>query len=502
VDLLLSNGTIVDGTGVPSWQGDVLIEGNRIRGMERKIDRPDVPQIDVSGCVVAPGFIDAHSHSDLQVLENRTEKRMQGVTAEVVGNCGFSAFPSGANGEAVREYANSILHGGTSWEWSSARTYLEDVERISRSGVLALTGHGTLRTAFAGARQGALEPAVLDRMAGALDECLAGGSAGFSTGLMYAPGSSAPREELHRLCSVTARRGAIYCTHMRSYSWDLLDSVKEQLELARTSGCRLQISHFQAVGRANWNKQAEALGWIERAARDGVDVEFDSYPYLAGSTVLSQLLPQSALDGGTTALVARLLDPLQRAEIARATQDGMAQGWSDILISGVKSAANARLIGRTVAEIAVERDSEPVETALDLLVEEAADVKMISFNQSEDNLRALLTHPRCTVISDGFYVNGRPHPRLFGTFPELLGKYCREKKWLTLEQAVHKITTKPAARFGLKDAGILRPGASADIVVFDPLRVGSPATYSDPEQPPTGIERVYRKGRQLWPPLS
>src|SRR5262249_36575689 len=158
--------------------------------------------------------------------------------------------------------------------WANARSYLEDVERLSQSGVLTLTGHGTLRTAFAGTRQGALEPAVLDRMAAGVAESLAGGRAGFSTGLMYAPGSRGPRAELQRLCSVTAGRGAIYCTHMRSYSWDLLESVKEQVELARMSGCRLQISHFQAVGRANWNKQAEALEWMECAARDGVDVEF------------------------------------------------------------------------------------------------------------------------------------------------------------------------------------------------------------------------------------
>jgi len=289
---------------------------------------------------------------------------------------------------------------------------------------------------------------------------------------------------------------------MRSYSWDLLDSVRKQLALAQTTGCRLQISHFQAVGRANWNKQSEALELIEQAARGGIDVEFDSYPYLAGSTVLSQLLPQPALEGGSAALAARLLDARKRAEIARATEAAMAQSWSDILISGVATAANARLVGLTVAEIASERGCEPIQAVLDLLVEEDADVKMISFNQSENNLRVLLTHPRCTVISDGFYVKGRPHPRLFGTFPELLGKYCREKKWLTIEEAIHKITAKPAARFGFQGTATLRSGSAADLVVFDPLRIGSPASYSDPTQPPTGIERVFRKGRQLWPEVA
>src|SRR5262245_11072640 len=200
--LLLSNGNLVDGTGSAAYRGDILIAGDRIAAMGPNLEVCPERVVDCTGLTVAPGFIDAHSHSDLQVLENRTEKRMQGVTAEVVGNCGFSAFPSGPDDAAVREYTNSILHGGTSWAWPNARSYLEDVERLSQSGVLTLTGHGTLRTAFAGTRQGALEPAVLDRMAAALDECLAGGSAGFSTGLMYAPGSSASREELQRLCSV------------------------------------------------------------------------------------------------------------------------------------------------------------------------------------------------------------------------------------------------------------------------------------------------------------
>lgn len=499
MDLLLTNGVIVDGTGARSWQGDLLIRGERIASVAACIHAPGVPSIDVAGRVIAPGFIDAHSHSDLQVLENRPEKRMQGVTAEVVGNCGFSAFPSGSQAQVVREYANGILRGGAHWQWETAREYLDDVERASQSGVLALTGHGTLRAGHAGMRQGWLDPHVLDRMTAALEDSLAAGSAGFSVGLMYAPGSSAPTEELERLCRVTAKHGGIFCTHMRSYSWQLLESVNEQLDLARASGCRLQISHLQAVGRANWAKQADALDALDRAAAEGVDVEFDSYPYLAGSTVLSQLLPQSALEGGAPALIGRLLDPGTRREIARSVEDGMAQAWADILISGTRTQVNANLVGLTVADIAAQRGTAPVEAVLDLLVEEEGDVQMISFNQSEENLRALLTNPRCTVISDGFYVSGRPHPRLFGTFPELLGRYCREKGWLSLEEAVHKITAKPARRFGMKDTGVLRPGAYADVVVFDPERIGSPATYNAPEQHPVGIDRVYRKGRQLWP---
>ena len=314
---------------------------------------------------------------------------------------------------------------------------------------------------------------------------------------MYAPGSSAPFAELRGLCAATARHDKIYCTHMRSYSWDLLDSFDEQVDLARASGCRLQISHLQAVGRANWNKQEQVLEHLEGARKEGIDVEFDIYAYTAGSSVLTQLLPQSALDGGAAAMLARLTNQATRREIARATEDRLAQSWDDILISGVRTAASQSALGCTITDIAAQRGVEPVDAVIGLIVEEEGAVNMISFNQSESNLRVLLTHPLCTVISDSFYVQGRPHPRLFGAFPEFLGKYCRDKQWLDLAQAVHKISGKPAARFGIKDRGVLRSGAYADITVFDPARIGSPAWYDNPEQSPAGIVRVIREGRTI-----
>lgn len=493
--ILLGGGTVIDGAGAAARRADVLVNGGRIAAIEPSVAPGETGRIDCSGLVVAPGFIDAHSHSDLKALEGRMEKVRQGVTTEIVGNCGFSAFPCGPHPAALREFANGILCGGDGWAWHSAAEYLRAARAAPAANVFSLVGHGSLRVACAGMRQGALGSGEAAAMEADLSDALVAGCIGFSTGLMYAPGSGAPFAELARLCTITARHGGIYCTHMRGYSGDLLESLEEQLRLAEAGGCRLQISHLQAVGRANWENQDAALERIERARRSGIDVEFDSYPYLAGSTLLQQLLPQEALDGGVALLLAQLGDSAFRSDLAARME---LRAWEDILIAGVGSRRNQSLVGLSIAEIARRRGGEPAETVLGLLAEERADVKILSFNQSEPNLRALLTHPLCTVVSDGFYVNGRPHPRLFGTFPEFLGRYCREKQWLTLEEAVYKITGKPAARFGLKDRGVLRPGAFADIAVFDPLRVSSPASYDCPEQPPRGIALVLREGRVVF----
>jgi dihydroorotase/N-acyl-D-amino-acid deacylase len=255
---------------------------------------------------------------------------------------------------------------------------------------------------------------------------------------------------------------------------------------------------LQATGRMNWGKQQQVVEKIEAARNEGVDVAFDCYPYIAGSTVLTQLLPQDTLDGGTEKLMERLASPPEREKIAKRTLEKLPHRWCDVLISAVGSSANKRFIGMTIEEAAQERHEQPIDTMLNLLAEERGEVNMISFNQSEENLRQTLTHPLAIVISDGFYVKGRPHPRLYGTFPRLLGFVARENKWMTLEEAVHKITGRPAERFGFEKRGFLRPSYIADLVVFDPATVDSPATFSNPEVPPVGIRSVFRNGNIAW----
>lgn len=493
--LLLSNGLVFDGSESEPLRASVLIDGASIAAIGPDLKVSDCPSLDCSQLAVSPGFIDLHSHADVQVLEERPEKLAQGITTEVVGNCGFSPFPCDGHLAELKEFASGILGRTGDWGWPSASAYLNALAQAGADKrALPLVGHGSLRVAVCGLHQGSLSNAESDILAGLLEDALQAGCVGLSTGLMYAPGSSAEKEELEPLCRIVARHGRLYATHMRSYSAGLIEAVREQIELAERTGCRLQISHLQAAGRRHWPLQQQALDEIEAACARGIDIEFDIYPYQCGSTVLTQLLPQWTLDGGTEALLKRLSDKNSRKAVLAEMAAGP-KAWPDVTISAVATPKNAKFVGKTVSEIAEVRGQAPGECALDLLNEEQAQVNIITFNQSEDNLRQLITHPLCSVITDGFYVNGMPHPRLYGTYPELLGSLVRERRWLSLQEAIHKSTGKPAARLKLEDRGQVRAGCAADIVVFDPARVESRSTYEAPALSPLGIVAVIKAGR-------
>jgi dihydroorotase/N-acyl-D-amino-acid deacylase len=501
VEVILTDGKIVDGSGAPPFPGDVGISGGRIAFVVSRERRTSVSPadakyeaIDCRGCIVAPGFIDSHSHSDLQVLENRTEKLLQGVTAEVVGNCGFSPYPLPQDPQVLRDFANGILCGDNNWGWRSAADYLASASRSKIATVASLVGHGSLRIRVAGNTNKELTRRELDTMCGLLDEALQEGAAGFSSGLMYAPGSSASTEELTALCRVVARRRGVYATHMRSYSAGLLEAVEEQISIAEASECRLQISHLQAAGEDYWPLQQRAIAAIEQASARGVDVAFDAYPWLAGSTVLTQVLPQTALDGGLARLLSRLADPSQRQSIRPKIKPEAR--WNGVVIASVATSA-ASLVGRSIQEIADERGSQPEDVVIDILLEQQGNLNIVEHCQSLENLHALLTHPLATVITDGVYTHGSSHPRLYATFPLLLGDLIRERKWLSLEAAIHKVTGKPAAAFHMDGRGRITEGYTADITVFDPEAIHTNATYEMPDVPPVGIRLVLKNGKVL-----
>ena len=496
---ILTGGKIVDGTGAPAFSGEVVITGERIAAVTGSNSGPLISSgsreyevIDCTGTIIAPGFIDGHSHSDLQVLENRPEKVLQGVTAEVVGNCGFSAYPSPEDPQMLRDFANGILRGDNNWRWSSASDYLASADRSKVATVISLAGHGSLRIKVAGNTGRPLNSHEFDTMAGLLDESLQEGAAGLSSGLMYAPGSGASPQELIALCRVVARRGGVYATHMRSYSAGLVEAVEEQISIAEASQCRLQISHLQAAGEDYWPLQRRAIAVIEEAAGRGVDVGFDAYPWLAGSTVLTQVLPQAALDGGIAKLLARLADAAQRESIRPAIK--AEARWSGVVITSVEKNAGS-LIGRSIQEIADERKAEPEDVVMDILLEQEGNVNIVEHCQSPENLHSLMTHPLSIIITDGVYTRGRSHPRLYGTFPLLLGDLVRERNWLSLESAVHKVTAKPATTFHMHNRGRIAEGYIADITVFDPQAVRTDASYEMPDVRPIGIKLVLRKGR-------
>ena len=449
--------------------------------------------VDCTDLVISPGFIDVHSHADLEVLDHRPEKVMQGVTTEVVGNCGFSVFPGLPAGGLAPTF-KAIFPGRGLRQWADAGAYFSDIETSrSHTNVAALTGHSSLRAGVAGMKAG-LDGGDRKELGKRLASCLEQGSTGFSTGLNEAPSSYADFTELADLCRIVEQYDGLYTSHLRDYKFRLTEAVQEALHLGRETGVPVQLSHLQAVGRKNWDKMDPVLEMIGQAHQEGIDVGIDAYPYLAGSCNLTQALPVWSLEGGTEQLLQRLRDGDSRPLIAAETEGGMSNAWEDVMLSTLANREQQDLVGRTVQQVADERGCTGVETALDLLVENQGNVMIISFNQSEENLRKVLCHPLTSIITDGLLTEGKPHPRTFGTYPTFLGKYVREKGWMSLEEAIHKVSGLPAARFRLQERGLVRPGYWADLVVFSAEEIGTRSSYVEPRHGPQGIEHVLING--------
>ena len=512
LDLKIEGGTVIDGTGTVGGRADVGVRDDAIVAIGDLSREPAGRSLHAAGKIVAPGFIDMHSHSDWRLWGNRRaeSKIRQGVTTEVVGNCGFSPAP--ASSEFLDDLRSFALYipVGMDFHWRSMGEYLRAYDADGTAlNVIQLVGHGTLRVAAMGFAQRAPEAAELRRMQGWLTAAMEDGAWGLSTGLIYAPGSYAATEEIVALAKVAARHRGIYASHIRGEGATLLDAVSEAIRVGREADIPVQVSHLKAAGRPNWGKVAEALALIDEANADGLDVAADAYPYTASSTTLRTLLPDWALAGGIDAMLARLRDTETRARIrkeleAPATGQGLLDrvGWDNIMIASCTHRRDAE--GKRLSRIAEERGMDPVEAALELIVDEGGKGYMILFQLDERDLRQALAHPRVMIGSDGSALApygelgaGKPHPRSYGTFPRVLGEYAREQRVLSLAQAIHKMTGQPARRLGLRDRGVIRVGARADMVVFDARRVADVATYEDPHRYPEGIEHVIVNGRSV-----
>ena len=487
-EILLSNGMVVTGAGDAPLTCDVLIRDGVIADLGRIPGGHATETIDCSGLVVAPGFIDAHSHGDHEVLQHLPNKILQGVTTEIVGNCGFSLFPTKRRLDGLTD---DIFQGDSVRRMRDAAEYFEAVDSARPLvNVAALTGHAALRGSVCEARADVTEDELL-QMERLLEDSLEAGSIGFSTGLNCMPSGFARREELVRLCGTLKQHRAYYTTHIRDYKFKVVEAVDEAIGVAAAAEASLQISHMQVVGQKNWHKLAVSLEHIGRAWAEGLDIAIDAYPYLAGCCSLVQLLPQWSQIGGIPELLNRLASPATRDRIERETNDQMSNTWDDIVVCE----ENKSLAGKSIALIAAERGANSSETALDLLVEKDGQVFIISFNNNEKNLRQVLTHPLTSIISDGFVLKGISHPRTYGTYPKFLGEYVRDKGWMSLPDAIAKTSALAAKRFQLRGRGTLARGNHADIVVFDASRIGTRSDYAEPAQNPDGIHYVLVNGR-------
>jgi N-acyl-D-aspartate/D-glutamate deacylase len=511
-DLLVRGARVVDGTGNPWYRADVAVRSGRIAAIARESLGSGSARkvIDAAGLVLAPGFIDIHTHSDTAVLAapGAEAKLRQGVTTEVLGNCGISIAPvTDEHLEDLRNYALPIMGYPTvPWTWRSLTGYWEAVRQASPAvNVATFIGLGSVRCAVMGYREGAPTTAEMAAMERLVDEAMEQGGVGVTTGLVYAPGTYSSVEEIWALARVAARHGGVYSSHIRDQGEGFLDSIDETLEVGRRTGIPVIVAHHKVVGERNWGKVTRSLAMLDEARRQGLDTGSDVYPYLAGSTTMTALLPPWALEGGHEAMLARLADPATRARIQRDWAEGIlgwdnrvgSLGFRNILINFVGGAANQDLVGLSLADAAGRRGrgGDVGGFLLDLLLEERGQAGNIQVACREEDLRQVLAHPATSVGSDGLHVGKRPHPRLHGTFPRILGEYVREQQVLSLEEAIRKMTSLTARRLGLPGVGLIEEGYRADLTLFDPTTVIDRATYDDPVRPPEGITYVVVGGR-------
>ena len=482
-DILITGGQIIDGTGSEPYAADLAIKDGRIVKIGDLANKRAQTQIDASGLVVSPGFIDLHTHTDRDLLkfpdiQNYTR---QGVTTVLGGNCGGSPYPIG-------DYLTEATAKGIALN------------------IALLVGHNTIRREIMGTLNRYSTPEELASMQDLVDQAMHEGAFGMSTGLLYVPGAYSSTKEVVGLADVVARHGGIYATHMRNESAKLMEAMQESIHIGREAGLPVHISHHKAVGKNMWGKSVQTLEMVDAAIAEGLDVTLDQYPYTASSTTLLVLFPAWSLEGGREKILERLQDPEMRVQIKEAiirniVYDRGGGDPSSVVVSNYE--ADPFLEGKNLAEITQLRGKTPTpENAAEVLMEliEAGNGRGIYHCINEEDVQRIMQHPLVMCASDGAtqeFGHAKPHPRNYGTYPRVLGHYVRESGILSLPEAIRKMTSLPAQRLGIINRGILKEGAWADIVLFNPKTVIDKATWMQPHQFPEGIPYVLVNGEMV-----
>ncbi|UCG28224.1 MAG: D-aminoacylase [Bacteroidales bacterium] len=505
-DIIIAGGIVFDGLGNPGKEADIAIKEDRIVLIGENLNRDNAAKIiEADGMAVSPGFIDVHTHTDVGLITNPLAEShiRQGITTEISGNCGSTPFPvaeeiSGEMKKRLKEEFDVDLN------WTDINGFFQ---RLDEQGIalnyVTFLGQGDLRGKVVGFDDQPATAEQIVQMKIILEENMKAGAWGISTGLEYAPGSYATTEEVIELCRLVAANNGIYATHMRDEGDMLIEAIDETLRIARETGVSTQVSHFKIGYPRNWHKVDAALEKVEKARDEGIQIMADRYPYIAGSTGLSLYFPLWARQGTTKDFIARLKDPTLEEKFRShyREQEQKLGSWEKVRICSISTDKNKHLEGKNIIEAAGEADKDPYDFMRDLLIEEENQVGMITFMMKEENLQRILAHPLVTVGSDGSAVapygvlhKGKPHPRFYGTFPRILGKYVREEKIMTLPQALQKMTSMPADKFGFRGRGRISEGYFADLVIFDPDRIIDRATWEDPHRYPDGIGYVIVNG--------
>ncbi len=506
-DIIIRNGSILDGLGNPASNFDLGIIGNRIVVIDDLSSASADRIIDATGLAVTPGFIDIHTHTDIELIVNpRGESKIrQGITTEIGGNCGSSPFPM-TEEDRVESAERWLTQYGFEADWNNITGFYNTLKQKGIGlNYGSFTGHGDLRAAVIGRNDIQPTKDQLFLMRSLLEKSIEHGSLGLSTGLEYSPGSYAKTEELIELCRTVSKHNGVYATHMRNEDDHIEEALEEALRICRETGVSTQISHLKVCNKNNWPKVPYILEMLDNAAAI-LPVKADRYPYDAWGTGLSSMLPLWSRQGSTEDVLARLKDHSQLDGIAAYAEDRARRigGWGRLLISNCKTEANKTWEGKSIQECAEEAAMPPFDFVRNLLIEDRTNVGIVGFAMNEENLKAFLKSPHVMVGSDGSTAatygalyKGKPHPRYYGTFPRVLGRYVRDEKTLDLPEAIKMMTSMPAEKLNLKQRGSLRKGNFADITIFNPATVIDNATFADPHQYPTGIDYVIVNGKVI-----